>query len=170
MYFSFIKLRFKIFYYVIIFFLLGLLFMSIKNISDFRGIFILFISGVVFEIVCIVYLIWYLFFGYFSYGFYIDETGVTLIFSRSKKYHLQWKEINVIGLARNRYAAINKHCFIYFDGRDIDNLFRMVFYNFKDYNNKYFGVQYRKKVADEIRKYWDEPIQGIYQIEGKGRL
>lgn len=112
---------------------------------------------------------WMLSYGYFSPRFYINHKGVKFI-KRDKTYSLEWKDIKSIGLARGYYGSINKKSFIYFDGREIDeSLYRYEVLNIKHYNEKYFGVQYRKKIVDEIVKYWDEPIQGLYQVEGKNR-
>ena len=71
-------------------------------------------------------------------------------------------------MARSYYGSINKKSFIYFDARDIDgDLYRYEDLNMKQYNENYFGVQYRKKIINQIEKYWDKPIQGIYQVEGR---
>lgn len=166
MYFSFIKFKLKIPIYFFLILLLGMSYFYF-GINDYSWLLIL--SAIIY-VVLVLGFIWMLFIGYYSYKFYIDQKGVKFIISRRKTFSLQWEDIKAIGLTRNKYAAINRHSFIYFDGSDIDgNLYRYEEYN-KKYNECYFGVQYRKKIVDEIKKYWDKPIQGIYQVEGKGRL
>lgn len=107
--------------------------------------------------------------GVFSHKFFIDINGVKYI-KRRETYSLSWEEIYEVGLASNKDGWINKHSMICFDGRNIDeSLYRPAIKSYQEYNKQYFGVQYRPKIMKEIKKYWDKPIQGIYQIEGKGK-
>lgn len=164
--FNFIKIRFKIIIYVMLFSSGYMLYLSIR----FFDISLIFIFLLLMSIFCIAVFIRELFWGTYSYKFYIDNRGVKFG-KRGQIFELKWEDIKAIGLTRNKYADINKNSFFYFDGRECnENLYRYEELDVKQYNYKYFGVQYRKNIADEIRKYWDEPIQGIYQVEGKGRL
>lgn len=108
--------------------------------------------------------------GVFSNKFYISRNGVKYI-KRRETYSLGWNEIYEIRLASNKDGCINKHSMLCFDGRNIDeSLYRPAIKSYQEYNKLYFGVQYRPKIMKEIKKYWDKPIQGIYQIEGKGKV
>lgn len=114
-------------------------------------------------------LLYYLLFGIYSYKFYIDAEGVMFL-KRKEVFSMRWEDIKFVGLT-SYHGFINKNSSVYFDCRPlIDNMYRGREPNFYKYSNEFFGVQYRKKVLKEVKKYWNGPIQGIYHVEGKGRL
>ena len=122
------------------------------------------IFGIVMSVFIIVVLGYEILVGSLSYKFIIDKTGVKYI-KHKESYSLTWDEICSIGIASNQQGFYNKNCMIYFDARKIGFSVDVI-NNRKDYNERFFGVQYRKKIIKEIRKYWDKQIQGIYQVEG----
>ncbi len=162
MYFSYIKIRLKIMLYIVLILSIFMLYITIKHL-EFGLLLIVFSLILIFCILAIAKL---LFFGVYSSRFYIDEEGVKF-FKRKEIFSMKWEDINFVGLT-SYTGFINKNSSIYFDGRPLeDNIYRGKDLTMHKYNDQYFGVQYRKKIVREIKKYWNKPIQGIYQIEGK---
>lgn len=159
MYFSFMKMRLKVFFYIISLISLFLLCLSIYNFK----LELVPIFALLFSIFCFAACVWVLFWGTFSYRFYIDDKGVKFI-KRNQTFELKWEDIKTIDLKNNnKPGSISKYSFISFNCRENNHTQDL---DVKHYNEKYFGVQYRKRIADEIKKYWDEPIQGINIVEG----
>ena len=120
------------------------------------------IIGCIFMLYSIIVFLYEMLWGRMTYRFYIDNKGVKF-YKRKEIYSLRWSEISFIGIASDQYGRTNKNYMIYFDGRGL-NFPREISNNIKDYNSMFFGVQYRKKIIKEIKKYWSNPIQGIYQV------
>lgn len=159
MYFSFMKMRLKVFFYIISLISLYLVCLSIYNLK----LELVPVFALLFSIFCFAACVWVLFWGTFSYRFYIDDKGVKFI-KRNQTLELKWEDIKTIELKNNnKPGSINKYSFICFDGTEQSRAHEL---DVKHYNEKYFAVQYRKKISNEIRKYWDEPIQGLSKIEG----
>jgi hypothetical protein len=121
------------------------------------ALFILLYSG------CLVKYIWDQIFGIYSHVFLIDEEGVAYQ-KRKATYRLSWGEIRDIYIYPNAYGRLNKSsmvCFI------VGPEHPLRLQGVKQFDERFFGVQYRDKIIQEIRKYWDGPIQGIYQVNGK---
>lgn len=162
MYFSYIKIRLKIMLYIVLILSIFMLYITIKHL-EFGLLLIVFSLILIF---CILTIAKLLFFGVYSSRFYIDEEGVKF-FKRKEIFSIKWENINFVGLT-SYTGFINKNSSVYFDSRPlIDNVYRGREPNYYQYSNEFFGVQYRKKVLKEVKKYWNGPIQGIYQIEGK---
>lgn len=157
MYFSFMKKRLKVFFYIISLISLFLLCLSIYNLK----LELVPILSLLFAIFCFTACLWVLFWGTFSYRFYIDSEGVKFI-KRNQTFELKWVDIKAIDLKNNKPGSLNKYSFICFEGRENNHTQEL---DVKQYNDTHFAVQYRKKITDEIKKYWDKPIQGINIVE-----
>lgn len=100
-------------------------------------------------------------FGELSNKIEINENGVVYIKNKTK-YYLPWSKIREIGINPDKMGHFTKNCYIYFDSR-IDTLYALP-KQLKDYNEVYFGVQYREKIIQVIKKYWDGPINNIHKL------
>ena len=112
-------------------------------------------------VACTTIFIYEVFWGSFSTRIRIGADGVRYI-KRKEEYFLKWDDIKQIGLVSNIYARITSNSMVCFDGRGSSG-FEFEMNGIKKYNQLYFGVQYREKVINEIKKYWDKPIIGTYQ-------
>ena len=89
----------------------------------------------------------------------IDEYGVKYITLR-KRYEMTWDEIKIVGIGYIPIKTPGRKPWVYFAANGIS--FPML--HAKMINEKFFMVGYRKKVEDEIRKYWTQKIDGLDDI------
>ncbi len=120
-------------------------------------------SGLVLFLIALIKYVWDIVYGIYSFTFYINEEGVEFR-KRKEIYHLSWDEVHSIFIYPNRYGRLNKSSMICFIGSD---KYPLRLRDVRQFNETFIGVQFREKIIHEIRKYWDQPIQGIYQIVGK---
>lgn len=102
--------------------------------------------------------------GCYTHLFIINQYGVEYII-RKESFKLKWEDISYIHIIPNKYGRMNKSSFICFNSGAIE--IEREISGVKDFNNTFFGVQYRDIIVEQIRKYTDMPIQGIYQVLGK---
>jgi len=86
----------------------------------------------------------------------IDKSGVAYK-TLTKNYKMSWDEIKIVGFGYLPIKAPGAKPWIYFaaDGVSCPVL------NAAMVNDKYFMVNYRQKIVDEIRKYWLKEIDGL---------
>lgn len=89
----------------------------------------------------------------------ISSKGVTYI-TPFKKYHLDWENIQVIGVSEFFAAMREGVSFIYFSTEN--QYMRGV--KSKMICDKFIMLRYRKRVVQEIQKYWTGRIVGAYRI------
>ena len=104
----------------------------------------------------------------FSYAFYINDNGIEYI-KRNKTYSMKWDSIKTIGLVKNQSPFIKRGSFVYFSTRDLGYNTNSLGYDQNLFDDNYFAIEYEKSIVKQIEKYWDKPIQGIFQVESKGR-
>ncbi|MGI6160650.1 MAG: hypothetical protein ACOYJD_01335 [Christensenellales bacterium] len=121
-----------------------------QEFSIFIYLFMLFIIGLLIKH------IWDLIYGIYSYNVRIDEKGVEY-HKRKEIYSLKWDEIHAIAIYPNPYAKITKSCMICFIGGES---YPLLFRNIKQFDEHFFGVQYREQIIHEIQKYWNDTIHG----------
>lgn len=82
---------------------------------------------------------------------------------RGCRHFLTWDEINFISIDGSIYRRV-----IYFNGGEFEQQFSVK--RFRDFHATYFGAVLRLRMIEEIQKYWDKPIEGIYQVIGRSRF
>lgn len=92
----------------------------------------------------------------------IDEAGVEYS-KQNEIFFLPWSKINVIGINADKLGRFTKNCYIYFDARDSEFLTPITEIN--SYAKYYFGIQYRKQVVKQIKKYWIKSIINLERVE-----
>jgi hypothetical protein len=106
--------------------------------------------------------VWITRYGFPSLKFTVDEQGVSYIM-RKQTYRLDWDEVRHVILYPDRYGRLTKNCFICFVADETPPLIN----SREQFNERVFGVQYRKGLPEYISKYCDKPIQGLEYL---GRL
>jgi len=119
------------------------------------------VIGAVIFIGPIVIILHTIFWGNFSHKVEISKQGV-MYNKRKESYFMPWNKIRVVGINADRLGRFTNNCYIYFDARN-DALYAIP-KEFKDYNDLYFGVQYRKQIISEIKKYWDKSIINLDKL------
>ena len=82
---------------------------------------------------------------------------------------MKWDSIKTIGLVKNQSPFSKRGSFVYFSTRDLGNNTNSLGYDQNLFDDNYFAIEYEKSIVKQIEKYWDKPIQGIFQVEGKRR-
>lgn len=115
-----------------------------------------------------------LLFGKYSHKIIINEMGVRYI-KRNKEYLLPWDRIKRVSIQPHRYGIINKFSMLTFESGfylkyDVHGENEYDCNKVRTFDENFFAVQYRRKIVQEVEKYWNEPIKRLYQVEGKSRL
>lgn len=100
--------------------------------------------------------------GFAAMRFKINEIGVAYI-KRNTCYYLKWDEIEYIILYPDQYGRMTKNCLICFVADKVPPMLN----GYKDFNERAFGVQWRKGLEEIIREYTDKPIRGIEYLRGR---
>lgn len=140
---------------VYVLFITSLLFLFACSLILFESFSAATLLIVLFLLFIVIGFIWLLFFGYYSSRFYIDSKGIKFI-KRNQTIELKWDDIKTIELISNNPSSKSKYSYICFNSSENSQTQEL---DIKQYNEKYFAVQYRKEIVDEIIKYWDKPIQ-----------
>jgi len=87
----------------------------------------------------------------------IGDRGVEYI-SLIRHYEMSWADIKIIGIGYIPIKAPGRQPWIYFaaDGISCPML------NARMINEKFFMVSYRYEIVIEIKKYWQNEIDGLY--------
>ena len=109
--------------------------------------------------------IWIEIFGYGSYRFLINESGVTYI-TKKDEFHLDWRDIRHIAVNPDRYGRITRNCYICFISDDFPKRVE----NIGDFDERLFGAHYRKSLVKAIRQYTVIPIEGLEYVQGETRV
>ena len=126
------------------------------------------VSRIVISATCfsaMAYPIWNEVFGFGSYRFLIDKTGVTYK-TRRNEFHLNWRDIRHIAVNPDRYGRVTRNCYICFISDDFSK--RME--NIGDFDERLFGAHHRRSFVKAIRKYTDIPIEGLKYVPGEKRV
>lgn len=103
----------------------------------------------------------------YSIKIYINDIGVRFI-KRKHSFEIEWSDIKNISLVNNKKSSNFKSSIIFFESITSDNDFTYYdTYNYKNYDSRFFGALYQEKIIQEVKKYWDKPIESIYRIEIK---
>lgn len=87
--------------------------------------------------------------GVLDKWFVLDEDGVS--YSTLKvNYHMSWQEIKHITLYPNKLGCFDKNCFICFVSTET---LPGKFITFKQFNECFFGIQYRHGLIGAIQEY-----------------
>lgn len=167
MYFSYVRKNIVVLLYIC--FIITALVLSLRLLFPLDTIGVLDIIILIMHTLIILLLGWQLFFGSFSFKFFIDSNGVKFK-KRRKTFAIKWDEIKTISLVSYKPSSNIKKSMIYFESKNNDDSFS--YYsasNYTKYNNKVFAVQYREEIMKEVNKYWEEPVQSIYQVESKSK-
>ena len=107
------------------------------------------------------------FLGQHSFSFYINNKGVQFK-KRSQIFSIEWKDIKRVVLVGYKPTSSIKNSKICFESITANSDFS--YYDASDYgkyDNDFFAVTYKKKIIKEIKKYWDKPIENLYQVDDK---
>lgn len=124
-------------------------------IGDYNIISKILIGGLitVFCVYCIIKSIYDFFAGMYTHEFVINNEGVGYI-KKNQRYFLKWDEIRYIHLPRNISGKVSRIAMLCFNSGGYVSRIR----NIVRYDKTFFGVQYRKEIIDEVKKYWEGPI------------
>ena len=100
--------------------------------------------------------------GFAAMRFKINENGVAYI-KRNTFYYLKWDEVEYIILYPDQYGRMTKNCLICFVADKVPPMLN----GYKEFNERAFGVQWRKGLEETIREYTDKPIRGIEYLPGR---
>lgn len=98
--------------------------------------------------------------GYLDKRFVIDSNGV-MYYTKRKRFYLHWEEIQHIVLYPDRLNRYKKHCFVCFIAtRELP----ICLYDWHDYNETAFGIQYRPELVGKIEEFSGKKVELIDRI------